>query len=483
MTCEGISSHRTQREYEDRIEALLESINLARELIEAKDSSEIFIPINKRLNELNSTWRLDQTALPGLIASIHELKSQFKAVCSDAEVVIEENRELRESLEVSAEANKRTARALAKLNKENKRMKNKVERMKRRSSERSSVFQSVKEYLSKAQILEKEEVDKCTEHKLKMHERFLATDDKSRVIDDEDDTVISSVSSISTSSLVTDDSLPTLRFGVNEEGHWCSSSSVSSSVSSIEEQTKRKQPHHLHTTSSSYQMFAGLLGSPSAKVYKVHVAIFSQIGLQFQKIPRPGGQAVLERHGILNNEIMGNDNNHIAVNQIMHKSERLCQKEQVEEGDFVVCGFKGFDDVRHTRPTIGAKLIAINDERLESNCFSAEEMCAKIAKLVAKEKPIAFKFRNDALNQQQTQILNMGTEGVTTMEMGCKGCGFSSDFGKMACGVDEIFIDADICIDNGDVATKGTSSLKDTLCSTMKSAMKISMVSPRSGFF
>eukprot|EP00586_Coscinodiscus_wailesii_P001979 CAMPEP_0172482638 /NCGR_PEP_ID=MMETSP1066-20121228/9143_1 /TAXON_ID=671091 /ORGANISM="Coscinodiscus wailesii, Strain CCMP2513" /LENGTH=486 /DNA_ID=CAMNT_0013245909 /DNA_START=75 /DNA_END=1535 /DNA_ORIENTATION=+ len=482
MTFQEISSHRRQCEYEDKIEALLECINLARELIEAKDSSEISIPINKRLNELNSTWRLEQTALPGLFASIHELKSQLQAVCSDTEVVIQENRELRECLEVSEESNKRAVRALAKLSKENKRLKSKVERIRKRRSERSSMFQSVKEYLSKIQVMEKEEMDKCTERKVKMHERFLVTDDKSRVIDDEDDTVISAVSSISTSSLVTDDSLPTLRFGVNEEGHSHSSTSMSSSVSSIEEDRKGQQLHQQRNTTSSYQMLAGLLGSPSAKVYKVQVAVGCQIGLQFQKIPCHEGQAALKRCGILNDQIMDNDNNHIDARQIKHNSERSFQKEQLEEGDFVVCGFKGFDDVRYVRPTIGAKLIAINDECLESNCFSAEEMCAKIAQIVARKKPMAFKFRNDVLNQRQTQILNKGTDGMTTMEMGCKGCGFSSDFGETVRGVDEIFIDADICIDNKDVTKKSTISLKDNLRSTMRSTIKISMAGPRSGF-
>mmetsp|Transcript_20589 Transcript_20589/g.31186 ORF Transcript_20589/g.31186 Transcript_20589/m.31186 type:complete len:557 (+) Transcript_20589:226-1896(+) len=76
----------------------------------------------------------------------------------------------------------------------------------------------------------------------------------------------------------------------------------------------------------------------------------------------------------------------------------------------LVCGFHGFDDVaNHTRPRLGARLVAFDGVSVEFGKWTFESIRKAIQ---ARGRPLTLSFRNDFLTTEQRKVLTRAVEEV-----------------------------------------------------------------------
>jgi len=79
------------------------------------------------------------------------------------------------------------------------------------------------------------------------------------------------------------------------------------------------------------------------------------------------------------------------------------------ETAFAVCGYHGFDSSINCKPTIGARLLKINQEPIQS-AWTMEQL---LEKLEVQGSSILLTFRNDAWNKAQKKILKQAIQEQT----------------------------------------------------------------------
>lgn len=79
----------------------------------------------------------------------------------------------------------------------------------------------------------------------------------------------------------------------------------------------------------------------------------------------------------------------------------LCQVPQPIDA-VLVCGFCGFDEVAHPKPSIGSRLIAFDGISIEVGRWTFDSVRMAIQ---ARKRPLTLSFRNDPLTKEQREII------------------------------------------------------------------------------
>jgi len=398
-------------DHEERLEAMIESINLVARLVEDKENS---VTIDRKLDEVNSRWKLEETSLPSLVSSIHSLKSKLNLLCDDVENVVKENNTLKELLNKNIEEKTKLEGGVKILINLNRNMKKKILRLSSKKRDSGYLLRKVKELLSNVQEKEKLEEERTVEMKLRIHERILVTNKNGGTTEDEE-SVVSTLSSISTiSSIIIEDSIPTVR--LNEK------------ISTVDSQCQDSITVNQHLQLDSRESFAPSgkrshvwdhlrnIGGQS-KIYCISFSTIEDIGLQFVWVSMESKkEKKLKGHGLIDKMLKDTEAELTEKSSFPKKPD----------GTYLVCGFHGFDEGLHMRPAIGARLIAIENHSLEQCSLAPTEMHAIINGL-PQGNSIIFKLRNDSLNKLQTNTLNNASPFSTNMTMNSYLCGFSKE--------------------------------------------------------
>ena len=165
--------------------------------------------------------------------------------------------------------------------------------------------------------------------------------------------------------------------------------------------------------------------SEDGKVY--HLTFYSRkIGLQFQKVPAehsPRGlltEAMTTDLPVSDRRSFGDstsaDLKRIAAISSManashstQNSDEVCQVATPLDA-VLVCGFHGFmDEANHTRPKLGARLVAFDGVSVEVGRWTFDSIRKAIQ---ARGRPLTLSFRNDFLTMKQRAILTKAVADV-----------------------------------------------------------------------
>ena len=158
------------------------------------------------------------------------------------------------------------------------------------------------------------------------------------------------------------------------------------------------------------------------KVY--HLTFYSRkIGIQFQKVP-PASFA----NGVLTEAMtadLAGGNNVANTAAELRRIAAMTRRARGYQDDgenntacavatpidaVLVCGFHGFDDTaNHTRPNLGARLVAFDGVSVELGKWTFESIRKAIQ---ARGRPLTLSFRNDFLTTQQRSILTKAVSEV-----------------------------------------------------------------------
>lgn len=174
--------------------------------------------IQKRLDNLQQSWKLEDTPVPKIVASIHMLHSNIINLQKQAddyntsETSQETIISLREHILSYRSENKKLKKAAKKLLADNKKMREKINE---RRAEKRNIVKSVKEYVKKKreEEISKEELFVAT--KLTVHETMLKSAQGNRQRSWTGDSAVSTFSDLGT-YLDKDDSFRSVEYGSNE---------------------------------------------------------------------------------------------------------------------------------------------------------------------------------------------------------------------------------------------------------------------------
>lgn len=197
--------HQLMKEKDEQVEALLYAIDLLSKL---SCSSESNIGegdkyrISKALNELNSKWNFDETAIPIILSEIHKLQSAINVVSTEADLSESENKSLRESLKKYEDCNLTLSNTVKKLYNRNLKLK---KNLKKAYKENKKLATFLKYCTIKARMECEENEMKNLELQTALHEKSLHYHQQQQP-DDE----ISFASSLTSTGTIFEDGMATV---------------------------------------------------------------------------------------------------------------------------------------------------------------------------------------------------------------------------------------------------------------------------------
>ena len=157
-----------------------------------------------------------------------------------------------------------------------------------------------------------------------------------------------------------------------------------------------------------------------------HLSFYSRkIGIQFQKVPASKNtKGALTEAMTADLPISGNDGSSKTAAELRRIAEisRRVKSTPDDRGDgdtldvatatdaVLVCGFHGFDDTaNHSRPKLGARLVAFDGVSVEIGNWTFDSIRKAIQ---ARGRPMTLTFRNDFLTMEQRAILTKAVAEV-----------------------------------------------------------------------
>ena len=451
----------------EEIDVLINSINLASKLAslppesythkdprEQGDCSTCQSPssLQAQLDNLQSTWKLEETSIPSLMSSIHRLQSNITHLQAAADSALPTNQLLQaDNLKYSNEL-KVMKMAITKLYKDNVKLK---QRLTSAKDKKSKFVQNIKECMRMTieEEVEKERM-KIYESSLKGKKKQQYPLNKEKSLQILDDTLSSENGtekepSFNRQRTSTCDSafsdiscdMEPRRFaheleGANDQSGSLSSGdcdvSSSSSVSSCSTfslvtdeclSTLRLAPS---LSSKKKQSFTGLKKSSS---YTLKFPVGVKVGLQFDRIEltnqldpetsrsRAFSDGFIHCRSIPENQAqMKKESPKAKVDKMVHtfldRGEPSSTNKVSNGYEFLVSGFESFDTKMNIRPTIGAKLVAINENPIMRSDWTIDDLnCYLDANQRGKE--LSLTFRNEGLKKQQKDIFKKPIFNIT----------------------------------------------------------------------
>eukprot|EP00978_Attheya_sp_CCMP212_P028955 scaffold101295_cov58-Attheya_sp.AAC.1 len=386
--------------------------------------------IQYRLDNLHSKWKLEETQVPTLIRAVHRLQSNLAHMTNEMDDTTLEMRLLNQELDRSQKRICKLEKALKDLYRKNRELK---EAAKLKRKEKKYFVKNMREYVNGIQKIDMEE--KCIANQLRVHERLLQLSKShdsgnefpdlrqdgsdisfsmNRGIEREAGAMRTPPSSPqalrpSASSSVGDDDDSKRGFG----SFFGKSPVKSCGIPAAELEGTASTESILNSDRTApegklvFQLPKIMINHDSSKsthnTYQLTFPSGKKIGLQFQKLP------------------ISSINSSINLGLTFGNKNR--------DGDaFLVCGFNGFDCSINVRPTIGARLVAVDGESIEDGKCTLKEIKQNLDRRAATKvpggsKPTTFTltFRNDPLSKEQKEMLQKAVavadhQELTTVE-------------------------------------------------------------------
>uniref|UniRef100_A0A7S3PZM9 PDZ domain-containing protein n=1 Tax=Chaetoceros debilis TaxID=122233 RepID=A0A7S3PZM9_9STRA len=441
--------------------------------------------IQKRLDNLQQSWKLEDTPIPKIVASIYMLHSNVINLQKQADVynTSETSQQTITSLQDQISSyksdNKKLKKAAKRLLADNKKMREKVNE---RRAEKRNLVKSVKEYVKKKREEEitKEELFVAT--KLTVHETVLKSTQGNRQRSWTGDSAVSTFSDLGT-YLEKDESFRSIEYGSNEnltDSYECATPSTSmdyagflgdSSVSSCSALSIAADDYSSPTVRFALEPSDGSSQKNVPASYSLTLPR-KNLGLQFSQmeidIPTTANIGKNDRHPLIPRAIsniktkkrislasgfnrkrafsdsavlkLANSGDEESMYEkiptknvtegwkiLSDKSAKRSDHEEVSKCSndetninsacrevFLVKDFQGFDTSLNVRPTLGARLIAIDGILVTEGKWSME----KVLKILSEkgDGKVVLTFRSDPLNKEQKKKLEIGCESDTRKE-------------------------------------------------------------------
>lgn len=393
---------------QDQLQALLEALHLTYKLAsldittyastlaspptcDNNDNDQHAADLQRRLDSLQKSWKLEETALPQLLQCIHGFQSRALQLDSESDRHRDKELEQRQQLIIAVQRVHQLEFAVKKIHQKYQTIKNKLQE---KQKERKSLLKNVKDFIRHSN--KKEEVEEQrVATQLRAHERLMKLDaalrkgsgNRSRhnskefrsrtssrdshTLDamytlDDDESVISSTSSVSSfQSYVTDDGVATLRLS----------------------------PLIDQSIDQEYQ--EEILSFPRG----------SMIGLQFCTVPNA---AKTRSKGKIDESLEEVERKDPTFKMPIFSNPFL--KKDGADQSFLVCGRHGFDTTIGVPPANGLRLVAVNGETIEQGNWSLN----KIRDIVSLDRAFTLTFRQDAAAQNQKERLD---EAISTASL------------------------------------------------------------------
>lgn len=399
---------RQSLECQDRVQALLEALHLTYKLAsldistyastlaspptgENNDNDHHAADLQRRLDSLQKSWKLEETALPRLLQCIHGFQSRALQLDSEADRHREKEMEQRQQLISAGQRVNQLELAVRKIHQKYQKQKNKLEE---KQSERKSLLKNVKDFIRHANKKgEVEEQRVATQ--LRVHERLMKLDavlrkgseNRSRQNSKELRSRTSSRESLALDAMYTledDESVISLTSSVSSFQSYITDDGVA---------TLRLSP---------------LIDPSIDQEYPEEILCFppgSMIGLQFCTVPN----ATKSRSKGKIDESLEEAERKDPTFKIPIFSNPFLKKDGVEQS-FLVCGRHGFDTTIGVPPANGVRLVAVNGETIEQGNWSLN----KIRDIVSLDQPFTLTFRQDDAAQKQKERLD---EAISTASL------------------------------------------------------------------
>lgn len=385
---------------EQRIHVLLQSLDLVARLA-AMDtdmySRTLALQVNKgetdcnnaaalqmRVDELQSQWKLETTAIPNLISSIHRLHSTCIQLASQSDQLATENQALTKQHVASTNRILKLEVAIQKLYNKNQRLKQKLSKQK---SEQKSLFQNVKTYV---RAYHKQELQLDQEHlasQVMAHERVIMAGNRSRT-SSLDQVMVQNRSRTSSRDTTFSDldaaAMYPLDEFFNNDSYSVASSVSSSGVTSL-------------ITDEGIATLRLELFEPDDEEIVLHYPANTRVGLQFYRMQLQASQGVLQDPHDTNESTTPSAANFSSL----HKTFDSFLGRKVESSALVVCGHFGFDETLNLlRPCLGSCLVAVNGESLDEGVSFAQ------IRSMTHDSTFTLSFRRIPLTAKQKDILD-----------------------------------------------------------------------------
>lgn len=442
---------RERDELADQFDALTKALALLSEIIrltnhanvlDEDESRNMRLALESELNQLRQRWKLEDTPFITLYENYLMLESKLNTTTKEADKNIHEIRDLHRSLRTSKKENVKLLRIIEKLALKNKDL---CQRIKKKNKERRSVMNSLKEFVSNINKKKLDMDERSMSIMVKMHEeqlkilardrmRMSPTGANGQLMNQSDRSLASTPSTISSSSIDTDNFSSISNTNSFDSQYLA----YSSSVGNEEEITHCEHMAEKYLRTYKNNDTEEKSEESSNNYYELKFVTGKRIGLQFQIIPndvpevrhnidlvRGGIRGILSDVVNLNNN-SNSHNNHTSSSQ-PDPSQNVGHnpKHKQKYDGFYVCGFEGFDETinGNRRPTLGARLIAVDGESIETNqpdlsfeklryIIESKTAEAEAKAITGEPAHITMRFRNDVLTKKQSDELNQAINAV-----------------------------------------------------------------------
>eukprot|EP00545_Synedropsis_sp_CCMP1620_P000719 CAMPEP_0119028640 /NCGR_PEP_ID=MMETSP1176-20130426/39239_1 /TAXON_ID=265551 /ORGANISM="Synedropsis recta cf, Strain CCMP1620" /LENGTH=540 /DNA_ID=CAMNT_0006984819 /DNA_START=91 /DNA_END=1710 /DNA_ORIENTATION=- len=372
--------------------------------------------LQQRLDEMQRQWKLEDTAVPRLLDSIHRLQSTCLQLASQNDLITQENSAMRNDQSSSEHRVHTLEAAVQKLHKKNERLK---EKLLSKRSENQSLLKNVRSYVRDFHKQELQLDDQRLATQLEAHERVMGNRSRTSSHDyhprsrtSSRDTTFSDVDVAAIYQLPNNNNIlgnGNYYYSDGDEDDFPDTGSYRSSISSV---------------ASSVITDDGVATLQIAAVEQedemvLHYPIDGKLGLQFHRMTLPAKQGVLDGQRLADDSkesATGNKSSTTAASfssQLHFKflgGSSTTKKE--EESVLIVCGHNGFDQsIHHNRrppPVVGARLTSVNDTPLEDGATLAQIRTA------IEGYPFTMSFRVIPLTAKQKEVVDKASKVAQT---------------------------------------------------------------------
>ena len=340
--------------------------------------------LQKQVDELQTQWKLETTAIPNLVSSIHRLHSTCIQLASQSDQLATENQALAKQHVASANRIHNLEAAVQKLYDKNQRLKQKLSTKK---LEQKSLFQNVKTYVRAYHKQELQLDQERLASQLMAHERVIMAGNRSRT-SSLDQIMVGNRSRTSSRDTAFSDldvaaMYPLDEFS-NSDNYSVASSVSSSGVASL-------------ITDEGIATLRLELFEPEDEEIVLRYPAKAKVGLQFHRMRLHASQGVLQDPHDTKESSTPSAANFSSIHKKFDSF--LGKKEEVSA--LVVCGHYGFDETLNLlRPCLGSCLVAVNGESLDEGVS-----CAQI-KSMTRDSTFTLSFRRIPLTAKQKDILD-----------------------------------------------------------------------------
>jgi hypothetical protein len=391
------SSEAREEVLSPREQALLDAIESLNRLASMDSTKYQQRLVDNKLPPTTPSSRMpEHPSVSKLTQSIHRFHSMMLNVSRDYDQQTSEIVELQTQFDAKNQRIAKLEKAVSKLHSRNLKLQDRSQKDKSMATKLMEQVQKISNNAAKRKSDDEfyELVNKVQQHEQVLRERTDSNFSESDGLQDFDNRSVGGNSVTSTQSLVTDDGVATLKIQRERTLTWPNMCITTTTDDDVGATAKNDVPAEEATTApspkptDSNNPFAMFMMAPKiAQPYTL--TLVAPFSLQF---------VILEVDDLPTAAINTNEETLVGTEPP--------SVAPVKATAFAVCGYHGFDSTDNFKPTLGARLLAINKEAVNPS-WSVPELEAAMAD---QGKYTSLTFRNDAWNKNQKEALHLSVQ-------------------------------------------------------------------------